>query len=196
MRARSGKHCLSSPAFRSLYIRYLHTEVGILAAKIEHTRSLHGAKGLNQWKFPDVISIEWLVDQDPESLDEELMEVRRGLGEASFKVSSIELKVTVSSSTLRRAFFQCLSNSRWSNRVILVIASPVEDAQFEKLIKKGFAEKVLVAGEEQAQLDWGHLSDVSTQNSDVHNVLRWIGLCLRNRKSYEYERALTIIENE
>lgn len=224
--------------FRSLYIRYLKTELGVLAAKIDHTRSIHGVKGLNRWKFPDVISIEWLVDQDGESLDNELMEVRRGLGEASFKVSSIELKVSVSSSTLREAFFQCLSNSRWANHAILAIAAPIDDAQlanelrrlgtsygiqvvsfglqpdaidsmpnaqnisemsdaqFEKLTKKGFAEKVLVTGEEQAQLDWGHLSDVSTQNSDVRNVLRWIGLCLRNRKSYDYERALTIIGNE
>jgi hypothetical protein len=60
-------------------------------------------------------------------LNPAVLDVRRSLGEQPFKLSSTELKVDVTSATLRSLFFQCVSNSRWAHAAQLVVASDIID---------------------------------------------------------------------
>ena len=60
-------------------------------------------------------------------LDKSTLEVRRGLGEQPFKLSSTELKVELSLGSFREFFFQCVSNSKWAHLAKLTIACPVSD---------------------------------------------------------------------
>jgi hypothetical protein len=116
--------------FRAIYMAWCRRE-GTFPVHIEHTRGRRQTAGLNAWKFPDVVSVEWdVLDEDARGrlvLDRPILEVRKSLGEQPFKLSSIELKFGITSSTLRSFFFQCVSNSRWAHVSRFAIASDVTD---------------------------------------------------------------------
>jgi hypothetical protein len=107
---------------------------------IEHTRAARQSSGLNLWKFPDVVSVQWdVLDQDSQGrsvLDAAVLEVRKSLGEPPFRITSAELKTDVSAGTLRQVFFQCVSNSRWAHTTELVIASDVSDQSIANELRR------------------------------------------------------------
>lgn len=112
--------------FRSLFIRWMENEQ-FFPMHLEHTRGGRTTAGINKWKYPDVVSVEWAVTNDDGSLDKTMLEVRQGLGEQPFRVISTELKIEVTPSTLREVFFQCVSNSKWAHSAQLAIATKVTD---------------------------------------------------------------------
>jgi hypothetical protein len=114
--------------FRSLFMRWSELE-GRSPVHLEHTRSAKQLAGINKWKFPDVIDVEWKVPLDENGKDfiKNILDVMRGLGEQPFKITSTELKVEVRASTLREIFFQCVSNSRWAHAAQLVVASDIQE---------------------------------------------------------------------
>lgn len=65
-----------------------------------------------------------------------MLDVRRGLGEQPFLLTSVELKVDLSFSTFREFFFQCVSNSKWAHSAALVVACPVSDALLSKELRR------------------------------------------------------------
>lgn len=134
----SGRESQAEEKFRSVYMAWARSE-NEYPVHIEHTEGKSQRAGLNVWKFPDVVSVAWDVLQIDEGnrevhpLDSDVLNVRRSLGEQPFKLSSTELKVEVSASTLREIFFQCVSNSRWAHKSRLAIAADLED---EILVKE------------------------------------------------------------
>jgi len=115
--------------FRAIFLR--HSRISNrYPLSIEHTRAVHGAGGLNKWKYPDVVVLEWAVGEvtdDGYRLDPHLLDVKQSLGEPPFRMSSIELKVELRSSTFRENFFQCVSNSKWAHESHLVVAADLND---------------------------------------------------------------------
>jgi hypothetical protein len=100
--------------------------------KIEHTQAKKKDAGVNQWKFPDVVILGWGVGtqrsfEEGVKLDPSLLAVKSSLGEPPFSLQSVELKVSLSTSTFRENFFQCLSNSKWAHRAVLNVATSIED---------------------------------------------------------------------
>jgi len=115
--------------FRSFFIRWAEAK-NQFPIHIEHTTGARQKAGINKWKFPDVVLVDWTVGEVTDTgyrFSKDLLEVKRSLGEQPFVLTSAELKVEVTASSLRKVFFQCVSNSKWAHRAHLVIASAVTD---------------------------------------------------------------------
>jgi hypothetical protein len=115
--------------FRSIYIRYamLNNEFPMY---IDHTHASRQSEGLNHWRFPDVVNLQWdvaIASNTGFQLAKDLFEVKRGLGEPPFTLKSVELKVSAIGSSLREAFFQTVSNSKWAHEAQLVFANQITD---------------------------------------------------------------------
>ncbi len=65
--------------FRSIFLRY--TELNnLFPVHIEHTKSIKRPSGVNRWKFPDVVAIQWEVGQVTDAgyqLARDLLEIKR-----------------------------------------------------------------------------------------------------------------------
>ena len=115
--------------FRALFMKYAEFE-NRFAMRIDHTRAQRVSAGVNKWKFPDVVVLDWDVGQvndDGYRLDRNLLEVKRSLGEQPFRLTSVELKVGLNLTNFREHFFQCVSNSKWAHHSVLGVAYPVTD---------------------------------------------------------------------
>lgn len=119
--------------FRSVYMAWLRREQQY-PVHIEHLEAYRTERGLNAWKFPDVISLRWAVATDDVSaapvLNRSILDVRRSLGEQPFQLMSSELKIEAQAGNLRSNFFQCLSNSKWAHKAALVYACDIMDEAF------------------------------------------------------------------
>jgi len=116
--------------FRAFFLRYVRLE-NRFPARIDHLTAQRRQAGVNKWKFPDAVVLTWDVGDSSDtgfSLDRSALEVKRGLGEQPFRLSSIELKVELSLGSFREFFFQCVSNSMWAHSSQLAVACPVSDA--------------------------------------------------------------------
>ncbi len=118
--------------FRALFMRNSELTPLQFPAKIEHTQATKKEAGINLWKFPDVVILGWGIGtqkyyEDEIKLDPNLLAVKTSLGEPLFSLQSVELKVSLSRSTFRENFFQCLSNSKWAHQTVLAIAMSVDD---------------------------------------------------------------------
>lgn len=136
--ARGSRGDTPEEKFRSLYMHWCRIQA-TFPVHIEHTSALRRPAGLNKWKFPDVVVLEWLVGDDSEGrfvLDRTLLEVRRSLGEQPFRLSSVELKVSAETSMFREHFFQCLSNSKWAHTAELAFALPLDDATLRSELRR------------------------------------------------------------
>jgi hypothetical protein len=124
-----GRDLQREEKFRALFMRFAELE-SRFPVQIEHTAAARQHAGVNKWKFPDVVVLEWDVGRITDEgyrIDKELLEVKRSLGEQPFRLTSVELKVGLSLSSFRENFFQCVSNSRWAHHAHLVTAGALQD---------------------------------------------------------------------
>jgi hypothetical protein len=121
--------------FRSLFMRWVEQDQQ-LPWHLEHTQAAKQQAGLNKWKYPDVLAVNWAVLSDDGRLDEAMLQVRQGLGDQPFRIISTELKVDITSGSLREAFFQCVSNSRWAHSAQLAIARKISDDRVVEELKR------------------------------------------------------------
>lgn len=127
--------------FRSIFMRYNELTSGLYSMNIEHTKGKKDEKGLNKWKYPDVVLLNWEVGElveDEYRINNTMLEVRKSLGEQPFKLISNELKSELRFSNFRENFFQCVSNSKWSHIAQLSIAIDINDSKLiEELSRLG-----------------------------------------------------------
>lgn len=119
--------------FRSVFMRYSEFN-GLFPMNIEHTKGKKEEKGLNRWKYPDVVLVDWEVGEtinDEYTLNTMLLEIRKGLGEQPFQLTSAELKTELSFSNYRECFFQCVSNSKWAHNATLSVACDIQDSKLQ-----------------------------------------------------------------
>ena len=125
----TGREHQLEEKFRAFYIRYLKLDDSF-PVHIEHTAATRRQAGVNKWKFPDLVVLDWDVGESSDDgfiLDKTALQVKLGLGEQPFRLSSVELKVDLTLGTFREFFFQCVSNSMWAHSASLVIACSVSD---------------------------------------------------------------------
>ncbi len=129
----------SEEKFRAFYMRQALKD-NQLPMRIDHTRAGRDQLGVNKWKFPDVVFVEWDVGKVDDDglyfLDSNLLEVRRSLGEQPFRLTSVELKVAITFNNFREHFFQCVSNSRWAHHSVLAIAGSVDDSTLVEELRR------------------------------------------------------------
>ncbi|WP_143043270.1 hypothetical protein [Myxococcus virescens] len=124
--------------FRALFIKYAELE-NRFAMRMDHTRAERAEAGVNKWKFPDVVLLDWDVGQVADEgyrLDRNLLEVKRSLGEQPFRLTSVELKVSLSLASFRENFFQCVSNSKWAHHSLLAVAYPIDDTTLVEELRR------------------------------------------------------------
>jgi hypothetical protein len=115
--------------FRSFFMRWSESN-NLYPMIVEHTKGARQRAGINKWKFPDVVLLRWEVGAVTDKgfrLAKDLLEVKRSLGEQPFRLTSAELKVELTASTLRESFFQCVSNSKWAHTAQLTVACKLTD---------------------------------------------------------------------
>ena len=128
--AGGGRQNQSEEKFRALYSRYARWE-NRFPLRVEHVAGQRQVAGVNKWKFPDLVVLDWDTIETSDNaigLDRSLLEVKRGLGERPFTLSSVELKVELSLGSFREHFFQCVSNSMWAHQACLAVAMPITDS--------------------------------------------------------------------
>lgn len=173
--------------FRALFIRYatLNNE---FAVHIEHTHAVRHSEGMNRWRFPDVVDLQWEVgvaSNDGYQLAKDLLEVKRGLGEAPFTLKSVELKVRAVSTNLRESFFQTVSNSKWAHEALLVFAMAITDTSLAEelrrlgksydvsIISYGLSEEYLDSlppADQMLQIDEGQFEQIASNIRITHIV--------------------------
>lgn len=124
--------------FRALFIRYAEIN-NRFPVHIEHTTAARQAAGVNRWKFPDVVVLDWDVGRISDTgyqIDRGLLEVKRSLGDQPFRLTSVELKVGLALSSFRESFFQCVSNSKWAHHAYLVTANAIQDDTLVKELRR------------------------------------------------------------
>ena len=94
----------------------------------------------NHWRFPDVITVRWLVGEPDEDgglgLKSQDIEIRRRMGGAPFQVCAVKLKLDTHYATMREDLFKTLSAGLWANTCELVIAAELPDEQLVEDIRK------------------------------------------------------------
>lgn len=129
---------LPEEKFRALFMRYAELE-NRFAMRVDHTRAERAEAGVNKWKFPDVVLLDWDVGQVADEgyrLDKNLLEVKRSLGEQPFRLTSVELKVALTLAGFRENFFQCVSNSKWAHHSLLAVACPLDDTTLVEELRR------------------------------------------------------------
>ncbi len=124
--------------FRAVVRRYFES-IHRFPMAFERSFSDHHAAA-NRWRFPDLVAVEWLVGEVAEdgsfALNQAQMEVRRRLGDAPMRMTSVKLKLETSHSSLREDLFQALSASGWANSAELMVAAPIDDEQLVEEIRQ------------------------------------------------------------
>lgn len=113
---RTKKKSYEERALHKLLATYLKN-IGIYSKTIFHEQSTFGNDNNQTWTHPDMVGISFLKlhTKTSQSLLKAVNKVE------TFKLSSYELKREISTdSELKKAFFQAVSNSSWSNYGYLV----------------------------------------------------------------------------
>lgn len=124
--------------FRSIFMRHAERS-NLFPIHVEHTRAAGRAAGVNRWKFPDVVLLNWGVGEMTDQgyrLDPNLLQVKMSLGEQPFLLRSVELKVDLSLASFREKFFQCVSNSKWAHGATLAIANRIDDSTLSDELRR------------------------------------------------------------
>jgi len=123
--------------FRSLFMRWVEQQ-GQYPMLLDHTRAKKQTAGIHKWKYPDILSIEWdiAIEDERGTFSSDLLDVMRHTGDQPFRIFSTELKVSVTASTVREIFFQCVSNSRWAHTAQLVIAMHVTEEEVKDELER------------------------------------------------------------
>ncbi|GEC94801.1 hypothetical protein ZRA01_08740 [Zoogloea ramigera] len=163
-----GRSSQREEKFRALFIRYC--EIGNrFPVHIEHTTAARQPAGVNKWKFPDVVVLDWDVGRISDAgyqIDRGLLEVKRSLGDQPFRLTSVELKVGLSLSSFRESFFQCVSNSKWAHHAYLVTANALQDETLVRELRR------LGTSFDISVLSYGLSNEVLDQLPNAEVILR------------------------
>ncbi|MBS1872427.1 MAG: hypothetical protein JSU00_04380 [Acidobacteria bacterium] len=133
-----GRDLQLEEKFRFIFMRHAERS-NVFPMHVEHTRASSRAAGVNRWKFPDVVLLNWRVGDMTDQgyrLDPNLLQVKMSLGEQPFLLRSVELKVDLSLASFRESFFQCVSNSKWAHGATLAIATSIDDSTLSDELRR------------------------------------------------------------
>ncbi len=128
----------SETEYYTTVINWLQKGLKIESEKFDHTKALKEKKGINHWRYPDIIGI-----RKRNYLENGILKIADLTGQKYYpEIWSFEVKIDLLKGNMRNYFFQCLSNSGWANRRYVVVVTDlkqrtkIEDeviAEFRKL---------------------------------------------------------------
>lgn len=156
---------------------FLSSELGIYSKRIneKYSSNSKGAGG-NQWLHPDLVGMENLSEHwHPE--------VRNCVGASAIqktKLWSFEVKIELTMGTVRKSFFQTVSNSSWANLGYLVAAEITTDALKELRLLSSLhgigviqlnsenppESQILIPARERKEADWDTIDRIAKENPD------------------------------
>lgn len=166
-----------------LLIDYLKVELNLLCLRINERRSKNQrGSGGNQWLHPDIVAME-PVDKEWNELVRTC--VQQGGGQ-SVRLWSFEVKKILTSSNIRKSFFQAVSNSSWANEGYLV-ATSLSSAQVEQELRMlsalhgiGFIllnsenpseSEILLPARARVDVDWQSVNRILVENEDFKDYI-------------------------
>lgn len=181
----NDKQSLSEIELYPLLGVYLKNEEHILSKRIDESKSKNnrGPSG-NKWLHPDIVGIKILDELWEPSIKDCIKEA----GDNKLSVFSYEVKISITSSNLRKYFFQAVSNSSWANSGYLV-AAEIKDEAFEELkmlsslhgigfilldCKNPTESQIMLQAKIRDNVDWASANRLYVQNSDFQSFIKSI----------------------
>lgn len=162
---------------------------------IYHEKSLK--KSFSEWMHPDLVGVRF-----PETGDGAL-ELARTTGSLPIRLFSFELKICLSFSNLREAFFQAVSNSSWASYGYLVAAEISDDQEFRSELRRlsdafGIGvirldlespddSSVVFQAREREALDWHFINKLSHLNEGFARFLNDVKIDIDGKKIHKTE---------
>jgi len=169
-----------------LLINYLNTEHNLYCMRIDEktSKNSRGPKG-NIWLHPDVVAMQ-AVDKGWDNLVRTC--VQNGEGQ-SVKLWSFEVKITLSSSNIRKDFFQTVSNSSWANEGYLV-ATSISNNKVEQELRMLSAlhgigvillnpenpseSEIFLPAKTRPEIDWQSVNRILVENPDFKDYIELV----------------------
>jgi len=169
-----------------ILIEYLKSEFKLYCIRIDEKRSKNSrGSGGNQWLHPDIVAMQ-PVDKDWNELVRSC--VKQGAGQ-SVRLWSFEVKKELSSSNVRKSFFQAVSNSSWANEGYLV-ATSISDANVELELRMLSAlhgigvillnpenpseSEMILPAKARQEVDWQSVNRIVLENEDFKDYIEQV----------------------
>lgn len=167
-------------------IDYLKSELKLYCQRIDEKRSKNSrGSGGNQWLHPDIVAMQ-PVDKEWNELIRSC--VKQGAGK-SVRLWSFEVKKELSSSNVRKSFFQAVSNSSWANEGYLV-ATSISDSGVEQELRMLSAlhgigvillnpenpseSDIMLPAKSRADVDWQSVNRILVENEDFKDYIELV----------------------
>jgi len=200
-----------------LLVKYLKESpyFSAYAKTIDQSASSNLKRGLNEWDHPDIVAVEAEMYLN---FDNEINNFLKNTNQSYMKIYSFELKQNITLGTLRKYYFQAVSNSTWANEGYLVAMSIEEKNENDimeelKRLHNSFGigviildkdnlqkSKVLFRGKTKEDLDKELINKIVTKskNKDFTDFIQAVNQIAnaRNKMDINKERFDRILEDE
>lgn len=174
----------------------------------EKTSSNNLGPKANEWLHPDVVGLEDLMaDWQPQ-----IQDCAEKAGDQRARLWSFEVKLRVSRSSVRRDYFQAVSNSSWANFGYLVAAEIDLDTDAELMMLHGLhgiglielnvenpAESAIrIPARERDAVDWATSNRLAKENKNFRQFAKLVASFYKTRETSEkeWDKPITIPEGE
>jgi hypothetical protein len=182
---------------------YAHEHFQALARTILHEESAKKSRGYDEWLHPDIVGVYYPY----RDFDLKVIEIQKELGSPTVKLFSFELKIDLSLSNLRQAYFQAVSNSTWANEGYLVALNiePGTDFRDElsrlnnafgigiiQLDPENVDQSEIIFPARSKDIDWNTVSRLSDENRGFRDIIESIASSMKIMKQHgNYDELLT-----
>lgn len=163
----------------------------------EKTSSNNLGPNANEWLHPDVVGLEDLMAE----WQPQIQDCAEKAGDQRARLWSFEVKLRVSRSSVRRDYFQAVSNSSWANFGYLVAKQIDGDVEAELMMLHGLhgigvieldvdnpAESaVLIPARERGAVDWVTSNRLAKENKDFRAFAKLVSAFYKTRETSEKE---------
>lgn len=188
---RSDEPSLQEQELYPLLISYLSSELHLYSMRIRENCSgnTRGAGG-NQWLHPDIVAME-PVDR---RWGKHIRHCAKINGSTSVRLWSFEVKKTLTLGTVRKCFFQAVSNSSWAHEGYLV-ATAIADERVEQELRmlsslhgigvilldpeNPSESEMFLPAQRRADADWQSIDRLAKENSDFQECMELVSVYLQ-----------------
>lgn len=174
----------------------------------EKTSSNNLGPKANEWLHPDMVGLEDLMAD----WQTQIQDCAEKAGDQRARLWSFEVKLRVSRSSVRRDYFQAVSNSSWANFGYLVAAQIDTDTDAELMMLHGLhgigvieldlgnpAESVVrIPARERSAVDWATSNRLAKENKDFRAFAKLVAHFYKTRETSdkEWDQPATIPTGE
>ena len=182
----SNDNKISEQKLYRILSEFLKSEFSIYSKRIDERKSKNSkGKDGNKWLYPDLVGVEDL------SADwrQEIKDCASQYFDRKTKLWSFEVKILINRSSLRKDFFQAVSNSTWANFGYLVatevqgydtmkelrMLSSLHGIGFIQLNHDDFAgSQIIIPAKERNDIDWNNANRLAQENTDFLEYIKLI----------------------